>query len=328
VQEWKPGQSQTFKRFPLYWQKGIPRLDEVILRAIPDDNVRLTALRSGDVDVIERVPFPMVSEIRGGRLGDLKLVFAKAGGYRRLTFNVQKPPFDEMKVRQAVAYAIDKEEINRGEFWGLGEVTAQKVTRGSEWYVDFEDRKRDVGKAKTLLREAGFPQGLKIRVQLRRGAEGELQLFQKQLKEAGIDLSFEVLDAATYTSRQFQGEFELIAQGGLTDSDPDIAYYPDYRCEKPEAQSKLKRVTNIAGYCNPAVDRLLDEGRKTTDKKQRDGLYREFLRIVHEEVPQIPYIVYPYVFAHAAYVKGFEVDVTGLYFFGQGGIPMAWVEKK
>lgn len=328
MKEWKPGQSQTFKRFASYWQKGIPYIDEVVLKPIPDENVRLTALRTGDVDLMERTPFQMVDEIRRGRLGDLRLAFANGAGFRRLTFNVQKPPLDLLKIRQAVAYAIDKEEIKNGEFWGLGEVTAQKVTKGSEWYVDFEDRKRDLEKAKSLLKEAGFPQGLKIRVQLRRGAEGELQLFQKQLRDVGIDLSFEVLDAAAYTAKQFQGEFDLIAQGGSTDADPDIAYYPDYHCEKADSQGKLKRVNNIAGYCSPAVDRLLDDARKTTDKKQRAKIYREFLKIAHEEVPQIPYIFYPYVFAFGSYVKNFEVDVNGLYFFGQGGIPMAWIERK
>jgi peptide/nickel transport system substrate-binding protein len=328
MKEWRTGQSQVFKKFASYWQKGIPYLDEVILKPIADENVRLTALRTGDVDLIERVPFQTVDEIRKGRMGDLKLAFANGGGFRRLTFNVQKPPLDQVKVRQAVAYAIDKEEIKNGEFWGLGEITAQKVTKGSEWHVEFADRKRDIEKAKSLLKESGFPQGLKIRAQLRRGAEGELQLFQKQLKDVGIDLSFEVLDAAAYTAKQFQGEFELIAQGGSTDPDPDMAYYPDYHCEKPDPEAKLKRVINIAGYCNPAVDRLLDEGRRSVDKKQRAKVYREFLKIVHEEVPQIPYIFYPYVFAYGAHLRGFDVDVTGLYFFGQGGIPMAWMEKK
>jgi peptide/nickel transport system substrate-binding protein len=211
MKEWRPGQSQTFKRFSSYWQKGIPYLDEVVLKPTPDENVRLTALRSGDVDLIERVPFQMVDEIRKGRMGDLRLAFANGAGFRRLTFNVQKSPLDQVKLRQAVAYAIDKEEIKNGEFWGLGEITAQKVTKGSEWYVEFEDRKRDLEKAKSLLKEAGFPHGLKIRAQLRRGVEGELQLFQKQLREVGIELSFEVLDSVAYTSRQFQGEFDLIA---------------------------------------------------------------------------------------------------------------------
>jgi peptide/nickel transport system substrate-binding protein len=135
------------------------------------------------------------------------------------------------------------------------------------------------------------------------------------------------MDAATYTAKQFQGEFDLISQGGVTAHDPDVAYYPDYHCEKIDPLSKRKRVNNVAGYCNPRVDRLLEEARRLTDMRERQKIYAEFLKIIHDELPQIPYMFYPYVFAHRPHVKGLEFDLVGQYFFAQGGIPMAWLEK-
>ena len=151
MQDWKPGQEMRFQKFASYWEKGIPHIDTLLLRPITDNDVRFTSVRTGDLDLAERVPMQYVERMRKGEMGDLRVTFAEYGGQRSLIFNVQKPPFDNVKLRQAISYAIDKEEILRGAYWGIGKMVNQKMAPGSPWYFPVPERQRNIEKAKALL---------------------------------------------------------------------------------------------------------------------------------------------------------------------------------
>jgi peptide/nickel transport system substrate-binding protein len=119
---WKSEDHLLVRRFPGYWVKGVPYLEEVLIRPIPDENVRFTALRSGSLDVIENAPSREAQAILKGDLKGFSVVVAEAAGLKRLRFNTRRPPLDQVKVRQALSLAIDKEEILKGASWGFGEV--------------------------------------------------------------------------------------------------------------------------------------------------------------------------------------------------------------
>lgn len=115
VIEWQPGQRFLFEHFADYWgHKAF--IDRLILRTIPDGTIRFTAVQTGDVDMIEFTPFEWVKQVADGKIKGLHLVKAPYASFRRLVFNAAAPPFSNKKMRQAVAYAIDKRELMHAAF--------------------------------------------------------------------------------------------------------------------------------------------------------------------------------------------------------------------
>jgi peptide/nickel transport system substrate-binding protein len=319
--EWRSGQRLVLKRFKDYWQKGIPRVDEMVIQLITDDTVRFTALRTGEVDMIDWLPYQYPERIRKQEIKDINLIPAAATGYRGLVFNVKAPPLDKLKVRQAIAYAIDKEQILKGARWGVGTVTNQRALPGSFWYFEFPDRERDQEKARRLLREAGISGRLKLKIFSTMANKDEVPFIQAQLGAVGIDLEPEILDYTTHNARQRTGEFELATTGGNVALDPHGNYYPWFHSEKGT------RVRNISGYSNPHVDGLLDKGRVTVSPKERRKIYQEFLEIMHEEVPEISLGFVPNIYGARRHVRGFELEPQGRFFSGDKGLPVVWLER-
>jgi peptide/nickel transport system substrate-binding protein len=321
--EYKSQQTIAFRRFNHYWQKGIPHLDGIQFRPIEDDTVRLTAVRTGEVDVADRVAYDQALRIQKGEMKDIRLHLADASGYRWIGFNTEIPPFNNTKLRQAVAFAIDKANIIDAITWGFGTVTNQKVLKGSRWWVPFQDRKRDVERARALLREAGHPNGIKVRGLVRRGwlNQDEMQLVQSQLREVDIHVDIEIVEFATHQNALRDGHFIFTVTGGLPYMDPDLAYYQYYHTENGAI-----KIGNYPRYSNPKVDRLLEQGRMEPDFLKRYRIYKEFLEMAHEEVPQIPLGFAPYVFAVRSRVRGFDVYPNGQFSYGVGGLAMTWLE--
>lgn len=320
--DYKPNQLIAFKKFDQYWQKGLPYVQEIIFTPNEDDTVRFTALRTGTFDIIERIPYEQALRVQKGEIKDIVLEPANAAGHRSIMFNTEKPPFDNVKVRQAVAYAVDKAIIIQGMTWGFGIVADQRMLKGSPWYIPLPERRRDLGKAKALLGEAGYPQGLKAKAQWEKRFSAEAQLVQSQLKEAGIDIELEFFDFAKHQASVQQGNYMMTGMGSLSAIDPDLVYHDDFHTE--EGASKAH---NWPRYSNPRVDRLLDQGRTEFDSQKRYRIYKDFLEIVHEELPQISIGFSRYMFAYNKYVKGFQTNPDGFYNYGVGGLGMTWLDR-
>jgi peptide/nickel transport system substrate-binding protein len=133
--EWQPKQRVVLERYDDYWgRKAL--LDRVVLRPIEDGSVRFTALRAGDVDLVVRVPLEWTRQLVSGELRGLVAFEAPQGALHRIQFNTAIPPFDDKRLRQAVAHAIDKKEILDAAFYGFGEPVDQKYPRGHVWHFD------------------------------------------------------------------------------------------------------------------------------------------------------------------------------------------------
>jgi peptide/nickel transport system substrate-binding protein len=319
-EDWKPEQRIDLRKFSAYWQKGIPHVDRLVIRPVRDDEIRLAALRSGDVDVIDRTPLQYVEKIKRGDLGNLKIAVAPASRVLGLLFNVSRPPFDKVEVRQAVAFALDKNELVSGTSWGLGVPINQKLDPASPWYFHIPDRKRELGKARALMEKADYPQGFKTVALTMAGNESTIQVVQSQLKEIGIELEITVRPFAPFMRAAQEGNFGVATWGGDGALDPDTNYYDHYRSEET-------RTRNFSRYKNPRVDQLLDEGRITMDPKRRQQIYREMVEIVIDEAPTIWTVLTPVVYAYRSYVKGFEVEPQGRLFSGDKGFPMTWLDQ-
>jgi peptide/nickel transport system substrate-binding protein len=324
--EHKPNQLIVLKKFEGYWQKAIPYLDAIHFKPVEDDEVRFTALRAGDFDVAEKLTYEQAVRIRKGEVPGVGSEFGpEASGYRALIFNTESPPFNNLKLRHAVAFAIDKQKIMEGLTWGIGSVHDQKVSRSSRWFVPLQDRKRDLEKARALMSEAGYPNGLTVKAQISRGFPNpeSMQLIQSQLRDVGIRLELELIDFAKNQEDKRTGNFVIAPLGGLVYVDPDLAYYQYFHTE-----SAPLKVSNFPRYSNPRVDRLLEQGRRENDFQKRYRIYKEFLETVHEEVPQITLGFTPNVFGYRSHVRGFSLPLVGNdFFYGSGGLGMTWLDR-
>ena len=154
--EWQPGQRIIFERHEDYWGHKA-YVDRVVMKEIGDATVRFTALQAGDVDLIERTPYEWVQQIVQGKIRGIGVAKAARAGARNLEFNVTDPPFNNKKLRQAIAYALDKKEIMQAAYFGLADTADQRFPTGHTWHFsDVRAPQFDPNKAKALLKEAGY----------------------------------------------------------------------------------------------------------------------------------------------------------------------------
>lgn len=320
--EWKKGEAVRLQRNQNYWKKGLPYLNELVFKPIADETVRFTALRAGDLDISERIPLEHLERIQKGEIKGIKTVLAYAA-MDGLAINNRKPPLSDVRVRQAIAYGIDKQELILGAYSGIGRPTTQLTVPNSKWYVPMEDRQRNIPKAKSLLSEAGYPSGLKIKVLAYPENLREVQIIQSQVKPAGIEFEIEMLDWTTYNERVVGRDFQLAMRGSGTENpDPDFIYYPEFHTEVDRGRSR-----NTAGYSNPVVDKLLEDGRRKLDFAERYRIYKEVVEIIHREVPRIYLTQFPYVFGLRPNVQNFETNNDGArYILANGGLLTTWLQ--
>jgi dipeptide transport system substrate-binding protein len=323
--EWVPGQRIVFERFADHWgHKAF--VDRVVFIVVRDATVQFTALRSGDVEMVERTPYPWVKEILDGKIKGIGVAQASHAGFRRLTFNVAGAPFNNKKLRQAVAHAIDKKEILQAAYFGFGEVTDQKYPRGHVWYQEgIPSLSFDPNKARLLLKEAGY-KGETIDLAVRQGqdAQDEALALQAQLRRIGMTIKLDVMEPAAYTSSRRQGTFAFSFDGSSFDTEPWTTYAPDFQCP---ADLK-KRVQNNSGYCNKEVDALFKKAETELDFGRRREIFRQILTQLAEDVPSVNVSFIPRFYTFRDFVKGFTTDPSdGSYRWSAGGLNYTWVDK-
>jgi len=322
--EYKSAREMVFARNKNYWQKGIPYLDELVIKPVEDEQVRFAALRAGDLNMIERTPYAFIKKIRSREIAEIRFAEAKDAGLRRLIFNVTNPPFNNLKLRQAVLYALDKKSYIDAAYWGLGEPTDHGIPKESRWYIKMPSVKRDVAKVKTLLKEAKVGADFEVEVLARRGEEPEMQPIQDQLTTAGIKTKVTILESGAREARTRAGDFMIVLSGFDVPNEPGDDYPTEYGCNEVEVANK-RRGQNQAGYCNKEFDRLMAEAAKIQDAKKRYELYAKALRILNDEIPDISLAFVPRYFTHQPKVMGFTSDSKGRLNMVSAGLSRVWI---
>jgi ABC-type transport system substrate-binding protein len=324
--DYKPAREIAFARNKSYWRKGLPYLDELVLKPVLEDQVRFTGVRAGDLDLIERTPYSFVAKILKGEYPDLKISEAKRAGYRRLLFNVVEPPFNDVRLRQAVRYAVDKRKYIDGAFWGLGEPADQLFPVGSPWRVKLAEIKPDPSKVRAMLKDAGVAPDWQVELIGQKSEEEELQVIQQQLTSAGIRTKVTILERGARVTRERSGDFMMVLSGGDIPDDPSEEFQSEFGCAEKEVKAK-KRTENSSGYCNKEVDRLLETANKTRDAKERYELYGKVIRQFHDDVVDIPLAYVPRYFVSQRKVLGFETDDDGRFNMPDGGVSRVWLAR-
>src|SRR5215472_16975415 len=296
------------EKFAEYWNKDNVHIDRVVFLPISDDTVRLANLKSGGLDLIERVSATDIKDIRSD--SKLKLATALWLGYTGIDINIgertKNPLGKSAAVRQALDAAIDREAINQVVFNGEFVPGNQWVSSENSYYQRaFPVPKRDVAKAKALLKEAGITAPFDVDFMVPKGAEPQAvaEVIQAMAADVGINMRIRVTEFATSLKQAEAGEYQAFLLAWSGRSDPDGNVYVFYKCKAP---------LDYSGYCNPEVDSLLDRSRIPSDMAQRKATYEKLTRIILEDAP-ILYLYHPrMLIAHTTRLEGYRQMADGL----------------
>lgn len=277
--EFVPDQHVILEANPDYW-RGAPSIKRVTWRAIPDGTARMTALVTGEVDLVENVPVDLVPLVQSGP--DADLVQVKNGGLTIYLGLVMKDrPLDNVKVRQALDAAIDRKGIVDNILQGMATPKGTMVGPADFGYRDVPATPYDPAKAKALLAEAGLPDGFTIKMQstTRYMKDGEVaQAIAQQFGDVGVKINQEVLDWSVYTQQvPRQGPIFMLAWGSTQTLDADAALYAILKTGEPYSTASV-----------PELDKLLDESRGIVDPAKREAVLDRIQAVAAEQVPLLP----------------------------------------
>jgi peptide/nickel transport system substrate-binding protein len=299
------------EKFADYWNKDNVHIDRVVYLPISDETVRLANLKSGGLDLIERAPAPDIKDIRADP--KLKLATALGLGYMGIDINIGKserannPLGKSVAVRRALDAAIDREALNQVVFNGEFVPGDQWVNPENYYYQQsFPVPKRDVAKAKALLKEAGVTTPFDVDFMVAKGAEPQsvAEVIQAMAAEIGINMKIRVTEFATSLKQAEAGEYQAYLLDWSGRSDPDGNLYSFYKCKAP---------LNYTGLCNADVDRLLDESRVPSDRAQRKAIYEKVTRLLLVDDDSIIYLYHRrMLIAHTARLEGYRQLPDGM----------------
>jgi peptide/nickel transport system substrate-binding protein len=272
----------VLERFPDYWDKGNIFIDRVEFVPITDSTARLASLRSGDLQMIERASPSDLPEIRGDNR--LKVSGVPELGYQMIPLNVANGPrskaLADARVRQALDLAIDRDALVKAVFNNEYIPGNQWVSPTNYYYnAKFPVRKRDVAKAKQLLRDAGQPNlTFTLIVPPERDRQEAAQIIQAMLAEAGVTMNLQTQENVTMLTNGRKGDFEAYFTFWSGRPDPDGNVF---------TQSTCKGAQNDSHYCNADVDALLTKARQVPDPAERKKLYDQATEIMMRDIPRL-----------------------------------------
>ena len=310
---WRHGDRITVERFDGYYRPGVPALDTVTFRFIPDPASQLAALLSGDVDVIARVPAEIALSVKDNP--DYATVAGPQNLVQILAINDARAPFSNVLVRRAIAYALDRGAIIQGSMFGMGAPIGSPLTPASPYYVDLTGLfPYDPAKARDLLAQAGYPNGFSATLTLPQNYEIHVrtgQIIADQLSRVGIDLKINLVDWGQWLDQVYtQADYDLTVIGHVGKLDPG-AMLASYGAGSTSYYFRR-------GYDNSSLDALLAQGRTTLDEAKRKAIYAQAQTIIAQDVVNY-FIQDPYqIFVMKKGITGFHlypiyvIDVTGV----------------
>ncbi|GAB4437902.1 MAG: peptide-binding protein [bacterium] len=334
---WSQGEKIELKANDNYFE-GRPFLNGVVFRVIPDMATMFLELKSENID------FSSLTPMQYERQANTDFFVSKFNKYKYLAFaytyfgfNLKKELFKDIRVRRAIAYAIDKKELIKGVLLGLGVEATGPYKPDMPWYNGNVERfDYNPEKAKKLLTEAGYKDSdgdgilekdgkpLRFTVLTNQGNDARVktaEIIQRKLKEVGIDMKILVLEWATFI-KEFVNKrrFDALILGWTIPQDPDL--YDIWHSSKMDA-----RGLNHYSYSNPEVDKLLELGRKTVDDKKRKEIYFEVQERIASDVPCVfLYIPYALPVVHKRFIGVKPMPAGIAYNMYRWGVPK--IEQK
>src|SRR5216683_2827252 len=323
-QEWKPGEKVVLVANPDYYE-GRPYLSRIVYRVIPSQATIFLELKAKGVDYVSTLTglqYARQTEYPAFRKAYHKYRYP-ASDYTFLGFNLKDPRFADRRVREAFAYAINKQELIDGVLLGLGQIATGPLRPGTWAHTDKVKRyPYDPAKAKQLLADAGWKdrngdgilrnkegQPFAFTIRTNQGNDERkkaAEIIQQRLKEIGVQTEIQTIEWAAFLKEYIrQKRFEAIVLGWGTTSDPD--QYPIWH----SSQSGPEQLNSIS-YANPEVDALLEKGRATCHQSERVAVYQRIQEILAEDQPYV-FLYYPdSLWAVSSRVRGIKPAPAGI----------------
>ena len=300
--EFVTGQRIVIAKNADYWQPGLPHLDEVHYVPVPAGDVRLVNLLTGELDVIQGVPAADADGLDGR--GNASLMNVIGTNWTHLSMNTQRAPFDDVRVRQAVRHAIDREEIMDLVTWGRGLESKTPLAPSNPFYAEIEGWDLDLDRARALLAEAGHPDGFTVTLRAIRGINISIaEVIQAQLARVGITVDIQVDEQPTWFSEVFnQRDYQLSVVAHSSKIDPDLSFFDILYTDEAK---------NYTLYSDAAMDGLLLAGRSTTDFTERKAAYDEVQRNLAGQSGYVVLFIDELMFGVGNHVAGFDLMPTG-----------------
>ncbi|HMK81325.1 MAG TPA: ABC transporter substrate-binding protein [Xanthobacteraceae bacterium] len=307
---WSPGDRLELVKNPDYFEQGLPKLDGVTLRILPEAAARMAALESGAIDIVWSMPYESVETIKNNP--NLRIDSVSTPTWDGVILNNARPPFNDVRVRQALALTVDKAAIVELALFGQGDPTFSPIPPSHPYFnKSLKFNPPDIAKAKQLLAAAGYPNGFDVTMQVPQEREQRVRVgvaVRDMARAAGIRINIERVPFASYAAN-VAGKTQMFVDGYFARPTIDSAIYPFYH-------SSGSWNDQLWHYSDARVDQLLDEARKTNDEAARKAIFEKFQAIVEETVPGI--VAYA-----AAHVNGVAKKVEGF-----RSTPMQWLELK
>lgn len=294
-------ESIVLKKSPGYWQPSLPKTAQVTFRVIPDENSRAAALSSGQIDMDASVPLALVNQLR--KNSKITVNTFQSSQVNEFGMNAAKPPFNDVRVRQAVAYALNKNDITKAATFGLGGPADTMISPASPLKVDVKGLPYNVATAKQLLAQAGYAKGFALTFAPCGGTSfpdmsraGEV--IASELNAIGIKARVVSMDAGVWADKVItKGDYQAFVCGLVSGLDPDGHTYRYFTRDG---------AYNFSHYKGPAsLDQALEEARQDADTAKRVQLYTSAWTTLAKDVPWVPLYWVPGVVAMAKGVQGF-----------------------
>jgi peptide/nickel transport system substrate-binding protein len=313
LKEWKKAQSMTLVKNQNYWEKGLPKLDQITIPVVTDSNSRILQLKGGQVDGIigqNDIPLSAVADLKSA--ADLQVINFVSTYNNFIVLNTRNAPLNDVKVRQALNYATDKNSIITSLLFGNAAISNSFMPNGALfWNKDQKGYPLDINQAKTLISQSTVPQGFKIEFQVLSGNQLQLQTataLKSMWQEINVELDILQLEQGVMTDNYRNNKFQARLTGWTNDIvDPDelVSY-----AILPEATQAYH-----TGWMNQKAIDLANQGRTTLDPTKRQDIYYQIQQIHMDDAPWIYLYVLPYVDALNKKVQGFFHHPMGQWVF-------------
>lgn len=279
-------------------------------RVIPEPTNRLIELESGGVDIALDIAPNDLEKVEGN--SELQLLRSLNYGTTHLGFNTSKAPFDDPKVREAVSYALDMDAIVKAVFLGVGRTASSPLPPTVQYSIadDMQPKTRDIEKAKALLAEAGYADGLSTTLSTNENKQRSdmATIIKEQLSEVGIDVSINVLEWSAYNDLIKNSQQDMFIIAWIADSpDPDTFMYPCFH------SSAAGEGGNYSFLNDPEMDDLLDRARQSQDDAERADLYAQAQQRAIDVTAWVPQHYSELLVGAQANVNGVELSPFGWY---------------
>ncbi len=308
--EWKQSDYMKVEKFSGYWRKGYPKVDTITWRPVVDNNSRAAMMQTNEAHFTFPVPYEQAEVLKGKP--NLELVAAPSIVHRYLSMNTLQKPFDNVKVRQAINYAINKEALAKVAFSGYAIPAEGVLPKGVEYAVKLGPWAYDPAKARALLKEAGYPNGFETSLWSAYNhttAQKVIQFLQQQLAQVGIKAQVQALEAGQRVEKVESAQDPATA--------PVRMYYVGWSSSTGEADWAIRpllasesfppKMFNTAYYKNPAVDTDIAKALNTTDPAEKTKLYTDAQKRIWADAPWAFLVTEQLLSAHNKNLSGFYV---------------------